>query len=68
MLNMDDARINSCRQFCFLLHPTATRLDPHPVAIDNAMARCRRWVDFGQRMPTCLAQIGDLTMFRIEED
>jgi hypothetical protein len=68
MLDMDDAGIDSGRQFCFLLHSATARLDPHPIAVDDAVARCSLCVDLGEWIVVRLAQIGDLAMFRIEEE
>jgi hypothetical protein len=51
MLGIDDAGIYSGRQFRFLPDPAVARLDPHPIAVGDAVARCGRRVDFDERMP-----------------
>ena len=64
MLNMDDARINSRCQFSFLLHSATACLDPHPVTVDDAVARCGLWVDFGEG---CWCALRRLAIWRCSE-
>ena len=68
MLDVNDARINSGRQFGFLPHAATPGFDPHPLSVGDSEARCRFRVDFRDWIALSFTKLFELTMFRVEKE